>query len=100
MNKTLLFSCGFATGAALTLWRKLHRQGADLAAARSALRVAVRRSAHQTAQIAQLEGEQELALAKLVQLSHALLNATAQCKVLAASEHTARIPTAMRLWLN
>jgi len=78
MNKTLIVAFGFTTGAALTLWRGLRRQSTALDVARTNLRTVQRRSERQQAQIAQLEGERELALAKLVQLSHALLNATHQ----------------------
>ena len=85
---------GIAVGVCLAAAFRLHRRDAELLRALAELRAERERSAQQAAQIAALQQERAVAAANIVQLSGALLDATAQ------TQTPVRVPPAMRVWLN
>ena len=88
------FAVGVAVGVCLAAAFRLHRRDAELLHALGELRDERERSAQQEEQIAALQQECAVAAVNIVQLSGALLDATAQ------TQTPVRVPPAMRVWLN
>jgi hypothetical protein len=78
VNDARLLITGFVVGAATVILRELRLEAPILAAARAELDKERRRNALQAQQIARLEQREGVAAANIVQLAHALHDATAQ----------------------
>ena len=95
MTDIAAIAVGIAVGVCLAAAFRLHRSDAELLHALGELRDERERSARQVAQIAALQQERAVAAANIVQLSGALLDATAQTQQAAVS-----VPPAVKIWLN
>ena len=86
---------GVAVGVCLAAAFRLHRRDAELLHALGELRDERERSARQEERIAALQAERRVAAENIVQLSGALLDATAQTQQTAV-----RVPPPVKIWLN